>query len=54
MSAHGYFRTFLLGKWMSGLPRKADLKSAMSVFGLLTTALAQIADILAQDADFRF
>jgi hypothetical protein len=39
---------------MSGFPPKADLNSAISVFGLPMTAFAQEADISTTEAEFRF
>jgi len=53
MSAFGYSRMCRRAKPTSGFPPKADLKSAMSVFGSLTTAFAQEADIAAPEADVR-
>jgi hypothetical protein len=38
---------------VSGFPPKADLKSALSVFGLLTTASVLKAELLARESDVR-
>jgi len=53
MSVHGYFQTSHAASSTSDLQPKADLKSAMSVFCLLTTALAPEADIPTTEADVR-